>query len=125
MRTLTADASDVIAEEQLPGSGKTTAADLGQFVMDNAWGHHASCTCPIGPASDPNAVLDSNFRVYGVSNLRVADASVFPRIPHLFIISSIYMIGEKASEAILASAGHAKPPGGCMGTASGAMSQRG
>ena len=111
VRTLTADASDVIAEEQLPGSGKTTAADLSQFVMDNAWGHHASCTCPIGPASDPNAVLDSNFRVYGVSNLRVADASVFPRIPGFFIVSSVYMIGEKASEAILASAGHAKLPG--------------
>ncbi len=79
-------------------------------MQDNAWGHHASCTCPIGPANDPNAVLDSNFRVYGTSNLRVVDASVFPKIPGFFIVSCVYMIGEKASDAILAAAGHAKLP---------------
>jgi len=48
------------------------------------------------------AVLDSNFRVRGVSGLRVVDASVFPRIPGFFIVTSIYMIGEKAAEVILA-----------------------
>jgi choline dehydrogenase len=110
VRTLTASVGDIIVEEELPGRDKTTAAELGQFVMDNAWGHHASCTCPIGPASDRNAVLDSNFRVYGVSNLRVVDASVFPRIPGFFIVSAVYMIAEKASDAILASAGHARLP---------------
>ncbi len=111
VRKLTADAADVIEEEELPGADKTTPEQLSEFVMNNAWGHHASCSCPIGPASDPNAVLDSNFRVYGVSNLRVADASVFPRIPGFFIVTCVYMIGEKAAEAILASAGHAKLPG--------------
>jgi choline dehydrogenase-like flavoprotein len=46
-------------------------------------------------------VVDSNFRVYGTKGLRVVDASVFPRIPGFFIVSSIYMIGEKAADAIL------------------------
>jgi choline dehydrogenase len=110
VRTLTATAGEVIAEEELPGPDKTKATDLAQFVMDSAWGHHASCTCPIGPASDRTAVLDSNFRVYGVSNLRVVDASVFPKIPGFFIVVCVYMIAEKASDAILASAGHAKLP---------------
>jgi len=32
----------------------------------------------------------------------VVDASVFPRIPGFFIVSAIYMIGEKAADAILA-----------------------
>lgn len=50
------------------------------------------------------AVLDNNFRVYGVQRLRVVDASVFPRIPGFFIVSSVYMIGEKAADAILADA---------------------
>jgi choline dehydrogenase len=110
VRTLTASVGDIIVEEELPGADKTTPADLGQFVLDNAWGHHASCTCPIGPPSDRNAVLDSNFRVYGASSLRVVDASVFPKIPGFFIVSAIYMIAEKASEAILASVGQAEPP---------------
>jgi choline dehydrogenase len=36
--------------------------------------------------------------------LRVVDASVFPRAPGLFIVSAIYMIAEKAADAIVASA---------------------
>src|SRR5439155_13372085 len=76
---------------------------LKAFVRNNAWGHHASCTCPIGP-SEQNGVLDSNFRVHGARGLRVVDASVFPRIPGFFIVSAIYMIAEKAAEVILADA---------------------
>ena len=45
--------------------------------------------------------LDSKFRVYGTKGLRVVDASVFPKIPGFFIVSSIYMIAEKASDVIL------------------------
>jgi len=73
------------------------------LVRENAWGHHASCTCAIGPR-EQNGVVDSNFRVYGTHGLRIVDASVFPRIPGFFIVSSIYMIGEKAADVILDSA---------------------
>ena len=59
----------------------------------------------MGPASDPKAVVDSNFRVIGTQNLRIVDASVFPRIPGFFIVTPIYMIAEKASDVILADAG--------------------
>jgi choline dehydrogenase len=111
VRSLTATVPDVIMDEELPGKAVQTDEQLKQFVQDVAWGHHASCTCPIGPSSDPNAVLDSNFNVYGVSNLRVVDASVFPRIPGFFIVSCVYTIAEKAADAILAAAGHAKLPG--------------
>jgi choline dehydrogenase len=108
VRTLTAPIANYIAEEELPGRALQTREQLAQFVKDNAWGHHASCTCAIGPRSDPSAVLDSNFRVYGTSNLRVVDASAFPKIPGMFIVSAVYMIGEKAADAILAAAGHGK-----------------
>jgi choline dehydrogenase len=47
-------------------------------------------------------VVDSAFQVHGVKSLRVVDASVFPRIPGLFIVVPVYMIAEKASDAILA-----------------------
>jgi choline dehydrogenase len=72
-----------------------------EFVRNEAWGHHASCTCKIGKEDDPMAVLDSRFRVRGTEGLRVVDASVFPHIPGLFIVSAIYMVAEKASEVIL------------------------
>jgi choline dehydrogenase len=50
------------------------------------------------------AVVDSSFRVYGTTGLRVVDASVFPRIPGFFIVTSVYMISEKATDVILADA---------------------
>jgi choline dehydrogenase len=75
-------------------------AAIRDFITREAWGHHASCSCPIGADRDPMAVLDSRFRVRGVRNLRVVDASVFPRIPGTFIVTNVYMISEKASDVI-------------------------
>jgi choline dehydrogenase len=89
--------------EEFPGDGVNTDEELKTFVRNNAWGHHASCTCAIGPR-DQGGVLGSDFRVHGTSGLRVVDASVFPRIPGVFIVSAIYMIGEKAADVILADA---------------------
>jgi choline dehydrogenase-like flavoprotein len=94
---------DLISEEELPGDDVTSDADLRQFVRDQAWGHHASCTCPIG-AEGKGGVLTSDFRVHHTERLRVVDASVFPRVPGLFIVSAIYTIGEKAADAIIADA---------------------
>ena len=110
VRTLTAKVGDLIVEEELPGQNLQDREALKQFVQDQAWGHHASCTCRIGSKTDSMAVLDSNFRVYGTSGLRVVDASVFPKIPGFFIVSSVYMVGEKAADAILADAGDATGP---------------
>jgi choline dehydrogenase-like flavoprotein len=91
----------LIAAEELPGDGRQSDEELREFVRDNAWGHHASCTCQIGP-EDRGGVLSSDFRVHGTRGLRVVDASVFPRIPGFFIVSAVYMIGEKAADVILA-----------------------
>jgi choline dehydrogenase len=95
----------LIAEEELPGEGLESDEDLRKYIRDNAWGHHASCSCAIGQR-DQNGVLDSRFRVHGTRGLRVVDASVFPRIPGFFIVSAVYMIGEKAADVILEDASH-------------------
>jgi choline dehydrogenase len=108
-RELQGSLGDAIAEEDLPGASIVSDDDIRGFVKDNAWGHHASCTCKISPRSD-GGVLDSSFRVYGTENLRVVDASVFPKIPGFFIVTPVYMIGEKASEVILADAKRTKAP---------------
>jgi choline dehydrogenase len=97
-------ANSAIKQEVIPGPKVETSADIAQFVKDNAWGHHASCTNPMGKKDDPNAVVDSSFRVIGTQNLRIVDASVFPKIPGFFIVTPIYMIAEKASDVILADA---------------------
>jgi choline dehydrogenase-like flavoprotein len=104
VREMTRRAKSLIEEEELPGEGVKTRDDIAQFVKDNAWGHHASCTCKIGVDGDRMAVLDSRFRVRGTRNLRVVDASVFPKIPGFFIVTPIYMVSEKASDVILADA---------------------
>ena len=103
VRSLTAPLIEqgIIAEEELPGKALQSDQELRDYVRYNAWGHHASCTCPIGSDDDPMAVLDGDFRVRGIKGLRVVDASVFPRIPGFFIVTSVYMIGEKAADAIL------------------------
>ncbi len=84
---------------------------LAEWVQSQAWGHHACGTCRIGAdpwqadvtkLTDRHAVLDSKFRVHGVRGLRVVDASVFPQIPGYFIVSSVFMVSEKAADTLLA-----------------------
>lgn len=83
-----------IAEEEVPGSALREDA-LRQWVRANAWGHHACGTAAIGPVLDPHG------RVHGVERLRVVDASIFPRIPGLFIAAAIYLAAEKLAQDIL------------------------
>ena len=87
-------------KEVMPGDRWQTDRELAEFVANEAWGHHASCSCPIGPDNDPMAVLDGSLRVRGTSGLRVVDASAFPRIPGVFIAANIYMLAERATDVI-------------------------
>lgn len=104
VRAITEDYGDLIETEEVPGRHIDSPEQIADFVKNEAWGHHASCSCPIGRPEDPHAVLDGDFRVRGTRGLRVVDASAFPRIPGLFVVSAVYMIAEKASDAILAAA---------------------
>ncbi|KAJ8113133.1 hypothetical protein ONZ43_g5221 [Nemania bipapillata] len=85
-----------------PPLNYTSDEELHEWITEEAWGHHASCSNPIGADNDPMAVLDGNFKVRGTTGLRVVDASVFPKIPGTFISLPILMIAEKASSVILA-----------------------
>lgn len=109
VRDISQSYPSLVAEEVHPGPQVQTDEEIRELVRNEAWGHHASCTCKIGRSDDPMAVLDGEFRVRGTQGLRVVDASVFPRIPGLFIVSAVYMIAEKASEVILRDAGSRLP----------------
>ena len=55
----------------------------------------------MGATEDPMAVVDPECRVIGVERLRVADSSIFPRIPNGNLNAPSIMTGEKASDLIL------------------------
>jgi choline dehydrogenase len=75
--------------------------ELKQAIMDEAFSHHATSSCRMGPAGDKDYCVDSKFRVNGVKNLRVVDASVFPRVPGAMPNGPTFTISRKAFKAIL------------------------
>ncbi|XP_032519588.1 glucose dehydrogenase [FAD, quinone]-like [Danaus plexippus] len=62
--------------------------------------HNYVGTCKMGPSKDPESVVDNSLRVYGVSNLRVVDASIIPKITRGATGAPVIMIAEKASDLI-------------------------
>jgi len=101
LRMLVRSISKLILYEVIPGGNKITDDDLKTFIKNEAWGHHACGTCAMKPREN-GGVVDSKFRVYGTKNLRIVDASIFPKIPGYFIVTSIYIAAEKAVDDILA-----------------------
>lgn len=99
LRTLSGSASELVSYEVIPGGSTVTDEDIKTFVKDEAWGHHACGTCAMKPR-ERDGVVDSQFRVYGTRSLRIVDASIFPKIPGYFIVTSIYAAAEKAVDAI-------------------------
>ncbi|CAG4989308.1 glucose dehydrogenase [FAD, quinone]-like [Colias croceus] len=62
--------------------------------------HNYAGTCKMGPPKDPESVVDNNLLVYGVTNLRVVDASIMPKITRGSTAAPVIMIAEKASDII-------------------------
>ncbi|KAL8758458.1 MAG: hypothetical protein Q9199_001476 [Rusavskia elegans] len=62
--------------------------------------YHGVASCPMGKESDPNAIVDTNGRVFGTKGLRVVDASVIPLIAPGHSIATVYMVAEKLADSI-------------------------
>jgi len=83
--------------EVMPGNLK--GAELERFIRDAAtsfW--HETCTAKMG--RDAMSVVDSNLRVYGIDNLRIADGSIMPRITTANTMAPCVVIGERAAEIL-------------------------
>ena len=60
---------------------------------------HLSGTCAMFPRED-GGVVDSKLRVYGTSNVRVVDASLFPLEPRGNIQATVFAVAEKEADII-------------------------
>ena len=93
---------DIIAERLEP-TDVTLASDraLDAWVSHEVTtSQHISCTCKMGPASDPMAVVDQYGRVHGLDKLRVVDASIMPDCIRANTNVTTMMIGERIADFI-------------------------
>ncbi len=90
-----------IASELLPGSAVQSDDDIAAYIRTwskNDYHPVGSCTMGVHEA----AVVDPQLRVRGLRSLRVADASIMPRLISGNTQATSIMIGEKAADMILA-----------------------
>jgi choline dehydrogenase len=83
--------------EVMPGN--LTGRELEDFVREGAityW--HQSGTAKMG--SDSMSVVDAQLKVYGIEKLRIADASIMPRVTTGNTMAPCIVIGERAAEAL-------------------------
>ena len=91
-----------IGEEYFPGLSVQSDAENLQFIRESLapiW--HAAATCKMGKETDELAVLDTDMKVYGISGLRVVDASSFPFLPPGHPQATVYALAEKVASEIV------------------------
>ena len=91
---------DLVIERVSPTDADLASDDaLDDWLMRyTGTSHHVSCTCKMGPASDPMAVVDQYGWVHGLEGLRVADASIMPDCIRANTNATTIMIGERIAD---------------------------
>lgn len=75
-----------------------------RFLRDNAVTTYHPCGTAAMLPRRKGGVVDEDLIVYGTANLRIVDASIFPVIPSVNPMSTVYAVAEKAAEIIKAGA---------------------
>ncbi len=90
-----------VKQELAPGPAVQSDREISEYVRRTGnTVYHPAGTCRMGAAEDPLAVVDPTLRVRGVSNLRVADASIFPSMTGVNPCITCMMIGEKCADLL-------------------------
>jgi choline dehydrogenase-like flavoprotein len=93
--------SDWVGRELFPGPEVVGDDELSAAMRaTHHTVYHVSCTCRMGAADDPLAVLDPALRVRGVRRLSVADASAFPSLTTVNPVVAVLMLAERAADLI-------------------------
>jgi choline dehydrogenase len=88
-------------KEIQPGIASKSDAEIDAFVKSHAeTALHPSCTCKMGDASDPMAVVNNEGIVHGLYGLRVVDASIMPRVITGNLNAPTIMMAEKIADRI-------------------------
>lgn len=96
-------------DEWLPGPAFQTEEELRQAAGKiGTTIFHPVGTCAMGRDADSGAVVDARLRVHGLQGLRIADASIMPRITSGNTNSPTIMIAERAADMIREEAGAAR-----------------
>jgi choline dehydrogenase len=99
----TPELRDFVVDEELPGRTLVSDDELLDFARRcGTTVYHFNGTCRMGPSSDKDAVVSPDLKVYGVENLRIADASIMPTTPSSNTYAPTLMIAEKAADLIRA-----------------------
>ena len=95
---------DIIQERIEPTDAElATTEALDEYIRrEVTTSQHISCTCKMGPAADPMAVVTQYGKVHGLEALRVADASIMPDCIRANTNVTTMMIGERIAEFIKA-----------------------
>ena len=93
---------DIVEEELSPGSDFNDDKSFMDFARSEGGTVFHQCgTCRMGKDIS-SSVVDESLKVHGIDGLRVADASIFPRITTGNTNAPSIMVGEKAADIILA-----------------------
>jgi choline dehydrogenase len=85
-----------IGDEIAPGIAIRTRGELEQWI-DRVVVHyyHPVGTCKMGPAGDPDAVVDARGKIHGLEGGYVADCSIMPVIPRANTNVPAAVVGER------------------------------
>jgi choline dehydrogenase len=89
-------------EELVPGPSVQTDEEILEFWRSDSMStYHPIGSARMGPAEDPEAVVDNELRVHGIEGLRVVDASIFPLIPSGNTHAPVVAVADRAADLIL------------------------
>jgi choline dehydrogenase len=94
--------ADIVSGELAPGATAADRAAINAALTASVVTYqHPTSTVPMGGVRDPDAVVDTDGRVRGVSGLLVVDASIWPDVPSVATAFPTMMLAERIAAKLV------------------------